>query len=61
VRLVGVPKNVVLTSSLPDTVRVTLRDKGFVLLAYTTSNRLRPVTVNFTAMPTGRADMGCCL
>lgn len=58
VRLVGVPKNVVLTSSLPDTVRVTLRDKGFVLLAYTTSNRLRPVTVNFSSYANRQSGHG---
>lgn len=58
VRLVGVPKNVVMTSSLPDTVRVTLRDKGFVLLAYTTSNRLHPVTVNFNSYANRQSGHG---
>ena len=31
VRIVNVPKNVVLTSSADDTVRITVRDKGWVI------------------------------
>lgn len=34
VQLSGAPRNAVITGSLPDTVRVTVRDKGFVLAAY---------------------------
>ena len=34
VRLVGVPKNAVLTTEMEDTVRVTVRDKGFALASY---------------------------
>lgn len=47
-RLVGVPKNVVMTSDLPDTVRVTVRDKGYTILLYETSNKLRPIRLNFS-------------
>ena len=47
VRLTGVPKNIVMTSNLTDTVRVTIRDKGFQLLSYTTSHKLHPVVLNF--------------
>lgn len=38
VRIINVPKNVVLTSDETDTVRVVLRDKGFVLFNYTVGN-----------------------
>ena len=34
VRLFGVPRNAVITGELPDTVRVTVRDKGFTLVTY---------------------------
>ena len=33
-RLTGVPRNAVITGELPDTVRVTVRDKGFTLVTY---------------------------
>lgn len=34
VRLVGVPKNVVVTDSWPDTLKVTVRDNGYNLIGY---------------------------
>ena len=34
VRLTDVPRNVVVTGDLPDTVRITVRDKGFTLVTY---------------------------
>lgn len=46
-RLTGVPQNVVVTSEPSDTVRVTVKDKGFVLLTYFYSHRLRPLKVRF--------------
>ena len=33
-RLTGVPRNAVITGELPDTVRITVRDKGFTLVTY---------------------------
>ena len=58
VRMAGVPKNVVMTSGLPDTIRVTVRDKGFVLLSYSTSNRLHPVVVNFSTYANRQSGQG---
>lgn len=46
-RLAGVPKNVVMTSDMSDTIRVTIRDKGFTMMAYESYNRLRPIRLNF--------------
>ncbi len=43
VHLVGAPRNAVITGNLPDTVHVTVRDKGFTLVAYT----FRPLTFRF--------------
>ena len=46
-RLSGQPNNVVLTTEPADTIRFVVRDKGFVLLSYSSSHRLRPLTFNF--------------
>ena len=43
----GLPNNVVLTTEPPDTIRYTIRDKGFMLLSYISSHRLRPLFFNF--------------
>lgn len=47
VHVTGIPKNVVLTSPEVDTVRVTVRDKGWVLLSYLYGNRAPVVTLPF--------------
>ena len=44
VRLSGVPRNAVITGELPDTVRVTVRDKGFTLITYD----FRPLVFRFS-------------
>ncbi len=43
----NVPSNVVITTDLPEYVRVTLRDKGSVLLTYRYTRRFKPVVVDF--------------
>lgn len=58
VRLVGVPKNVVITTPMTDTVRVTIHDKGFMLLGYSTSRRLRPVVLKFDYYADGETGHG---
>ena len=47
VQLVEIPKNVVLTSDTTTIVRVTVRDKGFSLLAYLYGNKINPISVKF--------------
>lgn len=47
VQIVNVPQNVVLTSDSTDTVKVTLNDKGWMLLSYMYGQGLRPLKVNF--------------
>ncbi len=46
-RIVDVPQDVVITQSLPDTVKVRLRDKGFNLLKYYFSADMRPISLHF--------------
>lgn len=47
VQLVEIPQNVVLTSDTTTNVRITVRDKGFSLLAYIYGNKIQPVKVKF--------------
>ena len=56
--LVNIPKNVVVTSDMEDTVRVTVRDKGFALLAYTYGEGIRPINVNFQSAVTRQSGYG---
>lgn len=58
VRVVGVPENVVLTSNEYDTVRVTLRDKGLVLVGYEYGEGLRPVNLSFKTYVKGGSGQG---
>lgn len=56
--LVNIPKNVVVTSDMEDTVRVTVRDKGFALIAYTYGEGIRPINVNFQSAITRQSGYG---
>ena len=56
--LVNVPKNVVITSDMEDIVRVTVRDKGFALLAYIYGEGVRPININFQSFVTRQSGYG---
>lgn len=58
VHLVGVPRNVVVTDDMDDTVHVTLRDKGFTLLAYSLGDVLRPLSFRFGTYANDRTEKG---
>lgn len=47
VSVIGVPKNAVLTSDEVDTIRVTIRDKGIVLVAYQYGDALKRIELPF--------------
>ena len=47
VRVVGIPKNVVLTSPTVDTIRTTIRDKGWLLVNYLYGERLKSINIPF--------------
>jgi hypothetical protein len=53
VHIVNVPKNVVLTSSADDTLRITVRDKGWVILAYMYGEQRPKININFKAYDRG--------
>ena len=56
VQVTGVPKNVVLTSDDTDTIRVTLRDKGLLLLGYMYGDGLRKIGVSFRNYNSGNGS-----
>ena len=58
VRLVNVPKNAVMTTEIDDTVRVTVRDKGYALATYMYGDRIAPISVNFAAYANRQAGYG---
>ena len=47
IQITNLPENVVITSTTTDTLRVTLRDKGYLLSAYAFGNKLHAISVNF--------------
>ena len=47
VQLTGVPRNAVITGELPDTVHITVRDKGFTLVTYAYGGKIHPLTFRF--------------
>lgn len=49
VRLIKIPKNVVLTSEIDSVVRVVVRDKGYVIASYMFYGAFRPLSFDFEA------------
>ena len=47
VRFTNIPKNVILTSSETDTIRITVKDKGWVLMNYLYGGKLSSIKLNF--------------
>ena len=47
VQISQIPNNVVLTSDDVDTVRITVRDRGWMILSYLYGNQLKRVYANF--------------
>ena len=56
--VVGVPKNVVMTSEPSDTVRVTIKDKGFVIMAYSAYSQISPLMVKFSTYANAKTGQG---
>jgi len=53
IQVVGIPRNVVLTSASVDTVTVTVRDKGWMIMAYLYGKHQGKVHVNFKTYEKG--------
>lgn len=48
IALDGVPAKVVVTDDIPDTIKVTIRDKGFNLLRYSLFEQVAPLKIKFS-------------
>lgn len=60
VQLTGVPRNAVVTGDLPDTVKITVRDKGFTLVTYAYGKAFKPLVFKFASYAdddTGKGDI----
>ena len=53
VRLDGIPRKVVVTSNTEDTIRVTLRDRGYILASYLYGSNLTPIHIYFNTFNKG--------
>ena len=51
--LENIPRRVVVTSNIDDTLRITVRDRGYILFTYLYGNNLKPVRVNFNTYNKG--------
>ncbi|MCR4774354.1 MAG: YbbR-like domain-containing protein [Prevotella sp.] len=47
VKLVNIPKNAIITTELPDTISVVVKDKGFAHAAYMYGDQIHALRVNF--------------
>ncbi len=57
-KLTGIPENAVITTPMEDTVRVTVKDKGFVLAMYMFGNEIRPIKINFSTYANSQTGYG---
>jgi len=53
-KVTNIPKNVVLTSAEVDTIRVTVSDKGWIIMSYMYGNREGVVNINFKSYDKGQ-------
>ncbi len=53
VRITQVPKDVVLTSDEIDTIRITVRDRGWMIMSYLYGNQLNTLSANFRSYNRG--------
>lgn len=56
VRITGVPEDIMLTSEETDTAKVTIRDRGIVLLTYLYGDVLKNVSANFKTYDEGMGN-----
>ena len=54
VNLTNVPRNIVITNDISDTVRFTVRDKGFAIANYLYAHKLHPLSFDFMTYADGK-------
>ncbi len=42
----NIPKNVIITSNVDDTLRISIRDKGYAVMQYLYGGKIRPITIS---------------
>ena len=52
-QVTGIPRNAVLTSKPVDTLRVTVRDKGWVIVSYLFTHKRKPIAIPFRTYDKG--------
>ena len=57
IRLNGVPRNVVITSEMTDTLRVVVKDKGYMMLPYIFGDAIQPVVLTFKNYDKGNGHL----
>ena len=58
VSLNGVPKNAIITTPMADTVKVTVRDKGYTLATYKYGHSFKTISIRFSAYANQRTLSG---
>lgn len=48
IRLTNVPKNVVVTTNMDDTLHVNVHDKGFFIMTYAFGSKVKPINIDFS-------------
>jgi len=56
IHIVNTPKNAVLTSNTVDTIRATVRDKGWVIASYLYGGKMKPLTISFKSYDKGNGS-----
>ena len=54
VKLANIPRDVVITNEPDDTIRFTIRDKGYMIAAYLYGHKLHPITIDFKSYNDGK-------
>lgn len=57
VKVLNMPENAVITTDIPSTVKVTLKDKGIVLLRYLYATHFQPIVINYSDYPSDNMDI----
>ena len=58
IQLTNIPTNVVMTTEMEDTIRVTIKDKGYTLATYLYGDGIRPLRINFNTYTNRQSGYG---
>ena len=58
IQLTNIPENAVITTEITDTIRVTIKDKGYTLATYLYGEGIRPLKINFNTYANRQTGYG---